>query len=696
MTNKASSGKIADFANTPIENLAGIGSYYLRKLKRLEIKTANDLIYHFPFRYNDFSQIAKIENLSAGEKMSVQGIVWQIKNLRTKKGKFITKAKIADQSGFVDVIWFNQPYLTRVIKTGIPISLSGKIEIEGSRPKLISPSYEILKNPALNFQMQNLVQKPQTLHTGRIIPIYPETEGLSSKWLRTKIAEVLPKYLKTQKEFLPPEITKRHNLETFQFALSKIHFPKNYKDIEKARKRLAFDELFIIQLAAVLRKANWRKGKKAPPMEIQEAEIESFENKLPFKLTNAQKRAIVQIVSDMQKTIPANRLLEGDVGSGKTVVAAFAALAAFLNHFDTQIAAPTEILAMQHQKTLKKILAPYGVKVGIWTKSQKIKGDITCGTHALLTSFKAKRQVGLVVIDEQHRFGVAQRARLFLEGSFKFTPHLLTMTATPIPRTLALTLYGDLDLSVLDEMPQGRQRISTFVVPNLKRNDAYKFIEKQIQNGRQAFIITPFIEPSETMATIRAAKKEFGQLKGRFSKKVTLGLLHGKLKSREKEEVISKFKKGKIHILLSTPVVEVGIDVPNATVMMIESAERFGLAQLHQLRGRVGRSHHKSYCLLFTDSNAPNSLKRLKSMEKIHVGFELSEIDLKMRGPGEVFGLKQSGFISLKIADLSDHEMISKVQAEAKKLIGKDESLKKYPLLLGKISQFQSKYAQPN
>ncbi|MDO8486937.1 MAG: ATP-dependent DNA helicase RecG [Candidatus Curtissbacteria bacterium] len=708
---------------TKVADLPGVGAFYKLKLKRLGIETVEDLIYHFPFRYDDFSKVEEIRNIVPGEKLSVQGVIWQIKNIRTRFGKFITTAQVADQSGVVDVIWFNQPYLTKTLKAGTPISLSGKVDTSGPRPKLMSPAYEILRSsqqPSSVGSDPTNIQQGRTLHTAALVPIYPETEGVSSKWLRAKIAAILPVYLKTQKDFLPQDIISREKLISIDSALQKIHFPKKWEEIETARSRLAFDELFLIQLASTLRKREWQSEKTAPEIKADPEKIKQLISNLPFTLTAAQKRATDQITADLSRKTPQNRLLEGDVGSGKTVVAAIAAYVTLLAGFDVLFAAPTEILAFQHQKTLDAILSPLKIKVGIWTGSRKVAGDITCGTHALFQTFKPKRQVGFIIVDEQHRFGVAQRAKLFQDQTKKFTPHFLTMTATPIPRTLALTLYRDLDLSVLDEMPLGRLKISTHVVPNAKRNDAYKFIEKQIADGRQAFILTPFVEPSETMASVKSATEEFKKLKkifsparhpelvsgsnssrpalpaGRQARTIKLGLLHGRLKSKGKEKIINDFKKNKIQILVTTPVVEVGIDIPNATVMMIESADRFGLAQLHQLRGRVGRGEHQSYCLLFTDSRGENSVRRLKSMEKIHAGFELAEIDLKMRGAGEIFGLRQSGFINLKIADLSDTVTLAKTQREADAIIKKDPALKTYPALLEKISSVQSDYVQPN
>lgn len=692
-------------ADTPIENLPGVGTFYSLRLEKLGIATVRDLVYHFPFRYEDFSQVQPIQDVKDGEKLSIQGTIWQIKTIRTRYGKFLTQATVADDSGTIEIVWFNQPYLTKTLKAGTPVSLSGKVKVEGTHRKLMSPTWEVIRpvdslsslGPQRSEDRRALsIDNRQTLHTGRLVAVYPETEGISSKWFRAKIALVLPRYLEKLEDYLPTSILKEEKLISLPEALTKIHQPESFEDVELARKRLGFDELFLIQLVSQKRQIERKKSRIAPQMQMDQPKLESLLASLPYKLTTAQKRAVSEILADLGKKEAANRLLEGDVGSGKTVVAATAAYISHLNGFDTLFAAPTEILAFQHQKTLTDMLSPLGVKIGIWTGSKKSAGNITVGTHALLSTFKPEKQVGLVVVDEQHRFGVAQRAKLFMDNSQSATPHLLTMTATPIPRTLALTLYGDLDLSVLDEMPLGRQKIATFVVPNKKRQDAYGFIEKQVKEGRQTFIITPFVEPSESMVTVKAAVEEFDKLKSRFSKAIKLGLLHGKLKPKEKEKVINDFKANKIHILVSTPVVEVGIDVPNATVMMIESAERFGLAQLHQLRGRVGRGEHKSYCLLFTDANSEHSTKRLKSMEKVHVGFELAEIDLKMRGPGEVYGLRQSGFFNFKIADIADRMLVSSAQKHAREALEKDPQLKLNPLLSDELSRINPEYSQPN
>jgi len=682
-------------AKTKIEQIPGIGKYYSYKLSKLGIETLEDLIYHFPFRYDDYSKKATVANITPGENVSITGSVWLIKNIRTRNGKFLTIATVSDESGTIEIIWFNQPYLTKSIKTGSILSLSGKTELDQHKLKMISPSYEIITSSNRD-NIDYSKNQNDTLHTARLVPVYPETEGLTSKWIRTKISKVLSFYLAKSKDFLPNKIIKKNNLIPLNNALNNIHFPKNISNVNKAKERLSFDELLIINLQAQIRKAQWNTTKKAPKLKTDSKKLNDFISSLPFTLTTSQSNAIDQILKDFNSQTPANRLLEGDVGSGKTVIAAAACYISSINGYHSIFAAPTEILAFQHKKTLDDLLSPFNISVGIWTKSKKEKGEVTCGTHALLDSFSSSNPVGFVVVDEQHRFGVAQRTKLFTGHKQKKVPHLLTMTATPIPRTLALTLFADLNLSVLDEMPKDRKKISTHVVPNKKRNDAYKFIEKNVLKGQQAFIVTPFVETSETLTAVKAATTEFEKLQTIFSKKINLSLLHGRLKSKEKEKVINDFKNHKTNILVTTPVVEVGIDVPNASIIVIESAERFGLAQLHQLRGRVGRGNQKSYCLLFSDSQSEVSQKRLKSLEIVHIGFKLAEIDLKLRGPGEVYGYKQSGYSSLKIANIFDKKLIAKVSSEAQYILKTDPDLKFYKLLQEKLDSIMKTHIQPN
>lgn len=591
-------------------------------LEKLGIKTERDLLYHLPFRYEDYSLLSKIKNLQEGETVTVRGKVLEIKNQYTRSAFVLQRALIEDDSGILEVLWFNQRFLTRVIHQGDQISLAGKIKKNGKKLLLKSPVYEI------NSQ----------IHTGRVVPIYPETAGITSKWLRTKIFNLLDNSV--------PE------------ALKKVHFPKSLEEAEEARLQLAFDELFASQLEALKRKKERESktvGNKFKIVEIRE-KLKMFVDNLSFNLTGGQKKVIAEIYKDLAKDVPMNRLLQGDVGSGKTVVAALALLAANLNGYQAVLMAPTEILANQHYETLKFLKLNVGLATG--SKKENLNSKIIVGTHALLNLKLAN--LGLVVIDEQHRFGVEQQTKLKEKG---LNPHILTMTATPIPRAMALTLYGDLDISLLEEMPVGRLPVKTWAVPENKRAAAYQWIRDQ---KTQTFIICPFIEESETLFTVKSARKEFENLSKNIFPDLKLGLIHGKLKSQEKDKVLEEFKNKKLDILVATPVVEVGIDIPNATIMVVEGAERFGLAQLHQLRGRVGRSDRQSYCLLF----AEKGLERLKSLEKINNGLQLAEIDLRFRGPGERFGQAQHGHWALKIATFADFEklfpLLQKRLAESK------------------------------
>ncbi|MBI2430453.1 MAG: ATP-dependent DNA helicase RecG [Candidatus Levybacteria bacterium] len=667
---------------TPISNAGRFYKMYAHRLEKLGIITLEDFLYHIPSRYENYSLISRINELQAGEIVTIQATVTEIKNEFTKNGKRLQKAKVEDGTGEIDVIWFNQPFLINVIRKGDLLSLSGKVDWFSRRLVLQSPEYETINDDS------------PTIHTGRFVPIYPETKGVSSKWLRRQIYKTLQEYRQNLLEYIPDSIIQRNNFYAFSEAIEKAHFPKNLEEARKARERLAFDELFLLQLAALKRRSIWEKQLVGHHFTITtfQKQIEEFWEKLPFELTNAQKKAVKDIFADLASKKPMNRLLEGDVGSGKTVVSAIAMYIAHLNGFQSVLMAPTEILVLQHYQTISKLLEPFGVKVGLRTGAHKGKdeADILVGTHAVLSDEINFKKLGLVVIDEQQRFGVEQRSIIRQKGK---NPHLLTMTATPIPRTVALTLYGDLDLSYLDEMPKGRKKIKTWLVRSEKRESAYEWIKKQIENGDQVFIICPFIEESETMQTIKAAQKEYQRLQKEVFPNLKLGLLHGRLKAKEKDGVLQKFRDKELDILVATPVVEVGIDIPNATIILIEASERFGLAQLHQLRGRVGRGEKQSYCLLFTEIKNSQTIERIRAMETMHVGAELAEFDLRLRGPGELYGTMQHGVKQLKIASFSDFPLIEKTRREAEKIFPK---LSDYPYLWKKLKYLTTKEVSPD
>ncbi|MDP2734795.1 MAG: ATP-dependent DNA helicase RecG, partial [bacterium] len=584
----------------------------------------------------------------------------EISNMRTKTGKFLTKAVFSDGTGAVEAVWFNQPYLNRTLKKGSQVGLAGKVEPFSGRITLLNPEFEIIRGGSRT-------------HTAGLVPVYPETARVSSKWLRNRVRGILSKLGETgQEEFIPPKYLKEEDLPSWKEALRQIHFPKNEQEAQRSRARFAFEELLLFNLRSAQRRRQWEQRKPAVSISRDrfQKEIARFIQDLPFDLTAAQDRALEEILQDLGRKVPMNRLLEGDVGSGKTVVAAAAAYLTYLNGGRTVFMAPTEVLADQHFTTLKDLLEPYGMRIAIRTGSRKPpdeNSDLWIGTHALFYRKEKFEKAGLVVIDEQHRFGVEQRAELLKKSKQDRAPHVLTLTATPIPRTLALAVYGDLDLSVLDELPPGRKPVKTFVVPEEKRPSGYRWIHEKVKEGDQAFVICPLIEESEkeSMQQVKAASAEHAKLQEMFPD-LEVGLLHGRLKSREKEAVLGRFRSGKSPILVSTPVIEVGIDVPNATVMVIAAADRFGLASLHQLRGRVGRGEKESFCLLFSENSA--SLERLKALEKTSNGFELAELDLRLRGPGEIYGKLQHGAVELKVADLTDSEMLKTSQGAAQEL----------------------------
>ncbi len=667
--------------SSAVSELPFVGPVYLTRLEKLGIKKIEDLLNHIPNRYLDFSLTSPIERAQLGETLTIRGRVDSFKNIYTKSGKKMQIAEVSDKTGKILAIWFNQPFLLRILYEGVEVSLAGKIDWFDRKRALISPEYEIVSGGK------------ETIHTGKIIPVYSETAGISSKWLRGRVKQAFDKVKDNSLEFLPSSILNKEKFPEVKTAFEYVHFPLNLKNVDLGKNRLAFNELLFLQLESIRKRIDWQKNKASSKLVIDDTSMNRFIESLTFSLTLSQKTAVKEILDDLKRDYPMNRLLEGDVGSGKTVVAAAAAFVSFTNGYHSIFMAPTQILAQQHFNTLNSMLQPFKVRISLVTSEVKKieigQMDIFVGTHALIHRKVNFDKVALVVIDEQHRFGVEQRAHLIKKAGKKSqAPHVLTMTATPIPRTVALTFYGDLDLSTLNELPLGRKRITTWIVPPQKRDNAYIWIEKQIKNeGIQAFVVCPLIEESEkeTMAQVKAASKEFEILEKSFQT-LKFGLLHGRMKIKEKNKVLSDFRSRRIDILVTTPVVEVGIDVPNATIMVIEGAERFGLAQLHQLRGRVGRSDKKSYCLIFTQGRSQKSLTVLSALTKDLSGFELAELDLKLRGPGEIFGTAQSGFPELKIASWSDLELIRKAKETAEDAF---KNPSEYSMLFAKLQEMQ-------
>lgn len=631
-----------------------IGPTYQKKLEKLGIFTVEDLLHHYPFRYDDYSIISPINQVQVGEELTIQGKVESIVNSYTKNGKQIIKAVISDGTGKITTSWFNQAYLLTSFTKDELYRFSGKIAFFGREKTLVSPVFE---------------KAIQGIHTGRLVPVYPETYGVSSKWLRSRIAAALKIVGDQLSETLPTNIVRELDLLGENQAIFQIHFPDNVNAIYLAKKRLAFDELLLLQLAGISRRQQWQKLQLEAPLMVNRESVNAFISRLPYKLTVSQHKVIKEILAGLDNKTPMNRLLQGDVGSGKTVVAAIAALVTHDNHQQTLIMAPTEILARQHYQTFTELFLNTNVSISLIAQGHKdinLEADIIIGTHALLYQTFTDRKIGLIVIDEQHRFGVEQREIIAKKGR---AVNLLTMTATPIPRTIALAAFGDLDISTIDELPPGRQVAKAWLVPNAKRQDAYRWIKKRIiDDGDQVFIVCPYIDESENNVTVKAATKEFDRLRNTVFPDLKLALLHGRLKSVAKQNILQSFRAGEYHILVATPVVEVGIDIPNATIIIVETAENFGLAELHQLRGRVGRGTKPGYCLLFTDSTSPEVVSRLKLLETLTQGNRLAEADLQLRGPGDIFGLRQHGYPKLKIADYSDLALIESAKKTANDL----------------------------
>ncbi len=669
--------------STPVDALRGISDTYRRRLGRLGVRTVEDLLYLFPRRYDDFSALKTINQLEYGEEVTIVGTVWEASNRRTRSGQTITTATFSDATGTIQATWFNQPYLTRQLRRGRKIVLSGQVEKYLGRLTFQAPEWEPLDQ--------------KLLHTARLVPVYPLTKGIGARWMRRLMHRIVEKWVGAVEEYLPEHIRERESLLSIQEALTQIHFPDDAGKLEEARRRLSFDEFLLIQLGVLRQRQMWQQ-ETAHALEIDRDVLKLTIDSLPFRLTSAQDRVLNEILHDVTRERPMSRLLQGDVGSGKTVVAVIAMLMAVANEAQAALMAPTEILAEQHYRSvtnfLKSLTAEMGssettidlprpkvrLLTGSLTRSEKDavyeemaagEADIVIGTHALIQEGVEFDELAFVVIDEQHRFGVSQRSTLRQKG---YAPHVLVMSATPIPRTLALTVYGDLDISVIDEMPPGRQTIRTRKVLPRERERAYQFVRSQIEKGRQAFVICPLVEASDKIEA-KAATEEYERLQKEVFPDLELGLMHGRLKNDEKETVMAQFRAGDLDVLVSTSVVEVGIDVPNATVMVVEGADRFGLAQLHQFRGRVGRGEHRSYCLLLAESPSANAQARLDVLENTQDGFRLAEEDLKLRGPGEFFGTRQSGLPDLRAAKLSDVDILETARAEALEIFRRDADL---------------------
>ncbi len=707
---------------TELVKIQGIGEKFTSKLNKLGIKTVKDLLWHFPFRYEDYSSIVKIADLKPNQPATIKAVVKKVSTRRSfRKRMVIVEALVADETGGIRAVWFNQPFISKILMPGRRVNFAGKVAFTNDELFLQSPTYELLQATT------------ETKHTAGLIPIYPETRGLTSKGIRFLVGALL-KNMELPPDFLPAGILEEQALPGLGTAFKNIHFPRSLEQAEKARERFAFADIFLIQLLNLRHRSKLAK-EIAPALKIERGILDKFFGQLPFGLTGAQERSIAEILADLSKTQPMNRLLQGDVGSGKTVVAAAAALVAAHNNKQTAFMAPTEVLVRQHYRTLSAIFKNYPIGIALLTgsESRAFYGDgleakvpraklleeiasgkvkVILGTHALISDGKSKKallfdDLALAIVDEQHRFGVEQRAMLVKKEKNpgrETTVHFLSMSATPIPRTLSLTLFGDLDLSLIDEMPRGRKEISTKVVPPTNRNKAYEFIRQEINKGRQAFLICPRIEASEAKAEggavvkskrkdlwldVKNVTEEFERLSKKVFPDLQVAMLHGRMKAAEKAQVMADFASGKTNILVSTSVVEVGVDVPNATIMMIEGADRFGLAQLYQFRGRVGRGEHQSYCLLFTDSTAQTTYQRLEALIQAKNGFELAEKDLEIRGPGEFLGDKQTGIPDLAMRSLNNVVLIKKARAAAEDTLRQDPELKGAAALRTHLASFE-------
>jgi ATP-dependent DNA helicase RecG len=722
--------------DAPLNALSGVGPEMVGAFKRLGLRTIEEVLYHFPHRYDDYSKQKTIAELSIGEVETVVAEVAEVKTFRMKNGRDAVEIQVSDATGLLKAVFFQGRWLAKQFPVGRKVVLSGKVGSYMGLRQMSSPSMEPYADDEL-------------IHTGRLVPVHPLTKGLHERNARSVIKQAVDRAAPLVEDFLPPEVRLRAGLLPLPEALAQMHFPQNYAMLEKARQRLGFDEFLLIQVGVLQRKQLWQ-GIRSHPLAFHEAVHDDFLSKLPFNLTGAQVRALKEIFADMERPVPMARLLQGDVGSGKTAVAAAALVQSIANGFQGALMAPTEILAEQHYKGLKALLkqvrvprkqssgvggqeeqagqaeAPVdaealaqldelkrllgmvpeddldgeGVRVALLTGSLGAKErrrvlagiaegdvDLVIGTHALITEGVQYHSLGLVCIDEQHRFGVEQRQRLKDKG---FNPHMLVMTATPIPRTLTLTIYGDLDTSILNERPPGRQPIKTRWISAAEREKAYKHLRREIKAGRQAFVICPLVEESEKIDLPSAIEMQ-EHLQHEVFPDLRVGLIHGQLLPREKDEIMVAFRNHEFDILVATAVVEVGIDVPNATTILIEGAERFGLSQLHQFRGRVGRGVHQSFCILVSDVDNEQTAQRLGAMEATDDGFRLAEVDLELRGSGDLFfGTRQSGTPDLKVARLTDVRLLDAARTEAQRILQSDPQLERpeHAKLKAKVEAF--------
>jgi ATP-dependent DNA helicase RecG len=737
-------------SDTPLFEVVGARVPALRRLEKMGIKTVHDLLWHFPTRYEDFTKVYPIAELEPGQQATITGIVEEVQSKHSwRRGMSIVEATISDESGSVRAVWFNQPYVANALKAGRAANFAGKASLsEEGEIYLNSPVYEVIRMhiPAgQDHQEMN--------HTARLVPVYPETRGLTSRGIRY-VTQILFKKKPVLKEWIPSEVLVEFNFPELNDAIHSIHFPRQIEDAAAARARFSFEELFLLQILNMQQKMKLAQ-ESAPVIKADIERVKAMLANLPFELTHSQKQSLWEIIQDIEKARPMNRLLQGDVGSGKTVVAAIAAVIASENGLQTAFMAPTEILARQHFETMKKLFTKLTLGetqpvVGLITGSsahifygnelesktskpefyKKVAAgevSIVFGTHALIQKAMEFAALGLVIIDEQHRFGVRQRAELNANrganaknagkngatkngtgGAPTPIPHFLSMSATPIPRTLMLSVFGDLDLSLITELPVGRKAIETKIISPLERTATYKFIREQIKEGRQAFVICPRIDPEEEVELkpgearaavakkleLKSVKEEYEKLSKKIFPDLRIAMLHGQMKPKEKEDVMKKFKDKEFDILVATSVVEVGVDVPNASIMMIEGADRFGLAQLYQFRGRVGRGEYQSYCFLMADSQAAGANARLKAILEAKNGFELAEHDLALRGPGQFFGNVQTGLPDIAMEALKDPELVKHSREAAIKAVTADPQFKKNAALRKKVEEFRARVHQ--